>query len=264
MPNCGNNPHIQLDHEIISLAVCFDMENKAHIMKAAEAGSTVYAPGIFFTDGSMPEAHGILSAYAKEYSLNVLMSNFSGRLYHEQAGGQSAFWNKDGGLLACLEKNQTGLVLAVKENDTWKGKTVIDYKDVYTYCPEYSKGLVTLRKTTPEDIGELLKCYSDEKAVPLFNSDNCNGDSFHYTTPEQLLRTMDLWEYSYNTRRFVRWTVSANDTGDKIGTVEMFHSGTDAELGGTVFLRIDYAAITKNAPSSLTTSKSPAHTYLTL
>jgi predicted amidohydrolase/RimJ/RimL family protein N-acetyltransferase len=248
MPNCGNNPPIQFDDEIISLAICFDMENKPHILKAAETGSTVYAPGIFFTEGSMHEAHGMLSSYAQTYSLCVMMSNFAGRLYHEQAGGQSAFWNDKGELLACLSKNQTGLVLGIKDNGIWKGRVVVDYKDIYNYCPEYRNTQITLRKTTREDAGALIKCYSDEKAVPLFNSDNCNGDDFHYTSLEQLYRTMDLWETSYNTRRFVRWTVIANESHEGIGTIEMFGRGPAPGIGRFGILRIDLRSDNESRP----------------
>jgi RimJ/RimL family protein N-acetyltransferase len=99
--------------------------------------------------------------------------------------------------------------------------------------------LITLRRTAPEDAEALLACYSDEKAVPLFNSDNCNGDDFYYTTLEQLRRTMDLWEYSYQTRSFVRWTIVANNSGDGIGTIEMFgRNGRHGVL--RIDLRSDY------------------------
>ncbi len=111
--------------------------------------------------------------------------------------------------------------------------------DIYSLCPEYRNNRVTLRKTVWEDAPALLKCYSDEKAVPLFNSDNCNGDDFHYTTLEQLYRTMDLWEYSYNIRSFVRWTVIVNDTDEAIGTIEMFGRGPDTTPGRFGVLRID-------------------------
>jgi ribosomal-protein-alanine N-acetyltransferase len=93
----------------------------------------------------------------------------------------------------------------------------------------------------------LLKCYSDEKAVPLFNSDNCT-DNFHYTTLEQLYRSMDLWEYSYNTGSFVRWTIVANGSDEIIGTVEMFGRGPDASLGRYGILRIDLRSDYETGP----------------
>jgi ribosomal-protein-alanine N-acetyltransferase len=111
--------------------------------------------------------------------------------------------------------------------------------DVYAACPVYREKLVTLRKTVMGDAPELLKCYSDEKSVPLFNSDNCNGDDFYYTTLDRLKQTMELWEYSYINRRFVRWTVVCNSSGGPVGTIECFGRPMDTGKGGMALLRID-------------------------
>lgn len=97
--------------------------------------------------------------------------------------------------------------------------------DVYESCPVIREKQVTLRKLTPDDLPQLLKVYSDEKAVPLFNSDNCDGDDFHYTTPERMRQAIDFWEYSYRERYFVRFTVVDNSSGEAVGTVEMFNRG---------------------------------------
>lgn len=69
-------------------------------------------------------------------------------------------------------------------------------KDIYEECPIYSKKLITLRQTIIEDAEELLKCYSDEKAVPFFNSDNCDGDTFYYSTTERMKQAIDFWNFS--------------------------------------------------------------------
>lgn len=50
---------------------------------------------------------------------------------------------------------------------------------------------------------------------------------------------MDLWEYSYNTGSFVRWTIVANGPGECVGTVEMFGRGPDAALCRYGILRVD-------------------------
>jgi len=65
--------------------------------------------------------------------------------------------------------------------------------DIYKECPIYTANILTLKLTSLEDVTELLKCYSDEKAVPLFNSDNCHGDDFHYTTIERMKEAVDFW-----------------------------------------------------------------------
>ncbi|OGO78385.1 MAG: GNAT family N-acetyltransferase [Clostridiales bacterium GWB2_37_7] len=112
-------------------------------------------------------------------------------------------------------------------------------KDIYEECPEYKKKLIALRKTSIEDAHELLKCYSDENAVPFFNSDNCNGDNFHYSTIERMKKAIDFWNFSYKNKYFVRWTIMLNDTSEKIGTIEMFHRIADDEFNHYGILRVD-------------------------
>ncbi len=238
IPNCGNNPLLCLGQEKISLAICFDVENTPHVENAKEAESSLYTASIFYSKDSMNNAHKLFSTYAKTYSLNILMANFSGHLYNTPAGGQSAFWSERGERLASLGEDQTGLVIGTKDNGVWIGKTLVD-DGVYTICPSYKNDTITLSQTSIEDAEELLKCYSDERAVPFFNSDNCNGDNFHYTTLEKMAQIIAFWDYSYKTRQFVRWTIVDNSTGEKIGTIEMFHSGTNASLGRYGILRID-------------------------
>ncbi|TGA97677.1 N-acetyltransferase [Sporolactobacillus shoreae] len=111
-------------------------------------------------------------------------------------------------------------------------------KNVYEECPVYHTEAVSLKQTTLDDAEELLKCYSDEKAVPFFNADNC-PDNFHYTTPEQMRSEINFWNRSYQTKWFVRWTVIQNDSSEKIGSIEMFNRGTEACIGSHGVLRID-------------------------
>ena len=48
--------------------------------------------------------------------------------------------------------------------------------DVYMNCPTFENEFYMLRKVEKEDAKDLLKVYSDSKAVPFFNSDNCGGE----------------------------------------------------------------------------------------
>lgn len=112
-------------------------------------------------------------------------------------------------------------------------------KNIYEECPVYKNRLIKLRQTNMEDAHELLKCYSDKKAVPFFNSDNCNGDNFHYTTIERMRKAIEFWDLSYKKKYFVRWTVIVNDTNERIGTIEMFHRIEEDEFNHFGVLRID-------------------------
>lgn len=111
--------------------------------------------------------------------------------------------------------------------------------DIYKEYPIYTTDVITLRLTSLEDVTDLLECYSDEKAVQLFNSDNCHGDDFHYTTIERMKEAVDFWEYSYEHRYFVRLTVILNTTKEKIGTIEMFNREEEDEFNHFGVLRID-------------------------
>lgn len=112
-------------------------------------------------------------------------------------------------------------------------------QNIYEECPIYINKIITLRQTNMNDAEELLECYSDEKAVTFFNSDNCDGDDFHYTTIERMKQAIDFWNLSYKNKYFVRWTIIFNDTKEKIGTVEMFHRVEDDEFNHYGVLRID-------------------------
>ena len=48
-------------------------------------------------------------------------------------------------------------------------------KEVYIECPAFEDDNYLLRLVEIEDAKDLLKVYSDEKAVPYFNSDNWNN-----------------------------------------------------------------------------------------
>lgn len=111
--------------------------------------------------------------------------------------------------------------------------------EIYVNCPVYTNETITLRLTNEEDALALLKCYSDEKAVPLFNADNCNGDNFHYTTLEQMKQSIEFWDFSYKSKQFVRLTIILNKTQEKIGTVEMFNRGVAPYYGVVGVLRLD-------------------------
>jgi RimJ/RimL family protein N-acetyltransferase len=110
---------------------------------------------------------------------------------------------------------------------------------IYENCPVFENSIITLRLTKEEDTLELLNCYSDEKAVPFFNSDNCHGDTFHYTTEERMKQAIDFWRWSYETKQFVRMTIIYNGTNEKIGTIEMFNRGGAPFYGVHGVLRLD-------------------------
>lgn len=93
----------------------------------------------------------------------------------------------------------------------------------YEKCPILENENYQLRLVEESDAPDLLLVYSDERAVPFFNSDNCNGDDFHYTTLERMQSAIDFWLWAYRDKGFVRWAIVDKNTRQAVGTIELFN-----------------------------------------
>ncbi len=110
-PGSHYNPLICLGKERISIAICADICNAMHPQNAAHANTSLYLASIFYSPGGLSQAYNDLSIYAKQYQMNVLMANFCGNSYGMEAGGRSAFWDKNGNLVSKLGSNEEGLLV---------------------------------------------------------------------------------------------------------------------------------------------------------
>ncbi len=110
---------------------------------------------------------------------------------------------------------------------------------VYKECPEYENEYYLLRLVKKEDSKDLLKVYSDEKTQRFFNSDNCGGDDFHYTTLERMEEAIDYWLWEYYRGGFVRWSIIDKKSNIAIGTIELFHRDSSDYFTNCGLLRLD-------------------------
>lgn len=112
-------------------------------------------------------------------------------------------------------------------------------QDVYSVCPVMENERYRLRLVSQADCADLLKIHSDERAVPRFNSDNCHGDNFHYTTIERMRSAIEFWLFSYEKRYFVRWGIVDKRSCEAIGTIELFRREADDWFTDCGILRLD-------------------------
>lgn len=110
--------------------------------------------------------------------------------------------------------------------------------DVYANCPILSDGRFLLRQVADSDWADLLQVYSDLKAVPIFNSDNCTGD-FYITTKEDMDRTIAFWLMEYGQRYYVRWAIVDRTTDRAVGTIELFNRTAADFFNNMGLLRLD-------------------------
>ncbi len=109
----------------------------------------------------------------------------------------------------------------------------------YEKCPVYENENYLLRLLEPTDTPDLLLVYSDEKAVPYFNGDNCHGDDFHYTTMERMSAAVDFWLLAYEQKAFVRWAILDKKLSRAIGTIELFNRRAEDYFNDCGLMRLD-------------------------
>lgn len=110
--------------------------------------------------------------------------------------------------------------------------------NVYEICPMIENEDFLIRKLEVKDAEDLLKVYSDKKAVPFFNSDNCIGD-FYVTTMEDMQRMIEFWEIEYQRKGFVRWSIIDKSTQEVMGTIELFNRKAEDYFHDCGLLRLD-------------------------
>lgn len=111
--------------------------------------------------------------------------------------------------------------------------------NIYKSCPTLQNDKFLLRSVENRDAADLLKVYSDKQAVPFFNSDNCHGDDFHYTTLERMQQALDFWVQAYQNGWFVRFAVVDVATNEAIGTIEEFKRDENDFFTDCGLLRLD-------------------------
>lgn len=112
-------------------------------------------------------------------------------------------------------------------------------KNVYKNCPEFENDRYLLRLVNICDADDLLKVYSDKKAIRFFNSDNCGGDDFYYSTKERMSEAIEYWLWEYSRKGFVRWSVIDKVANEAVGTIELFHRKSKDYFDKCGLLRLD-------------------------
>lgn len=111
--------------------------------------------------------------------------------------------------------------------------------NIYETCPRLESEKFILRLFDDNDCDDLLKVYSDKNALPFFNSDNCDGDNFYYSTRERMEEAIDFWRMSYENGWFVRLCIIDKEISRVIGTVELCLRVSEDEFNNMGILRVD-------------------------
>lgn len=145
--------------------------------------------------------------YAKEHSkqalLDRLRDNFEkGIVYHKPDGLKGDYDMMD------TENEIIQLIQFGKRNP-------------YVECPVFETENFILRLVTEDDAADLLTCYSDTSARPIFNSDTCTSN-FFYDTSDEMSDCIKMWLNSYVRKEFVRFSIIDKCFSHAVGSIEMF------------------------------------------
>lgn len=108
------------------------------------------------------------------------------------------------------------------------------YDMVYT-----TRGSMARLKVQREEGKIVCTVLEDSSAKWVFNSDNCHGDTFHYTSPERMEEAIRYWLLEYERKSFVRWSIFCRAIGEVVGTIELFHRDSEDYFTDCGLLRLD-------------------------
>lgn len=108
----------------------------------------------------------------------------------------------------------------------------------YEKCPVFENEKFLIRLVEATDAPDLFLVYSDKKAVPYFNSDNCFGN-FYCELLEYVQNMIKFWLLEYKEKRYVRWTIIDKNVNQAIGTIELFNRKADDYFNNCGLLRLD-------------------------
>ena len=108
----------------IGLAICADASQPSHPQAYADAGSTIYAAGVFLNAEWYATDTPRLAGYASRCRMLVVMANHAASVGTYRSVGKSAVWAPDGTLLAQADGAESSLVIATSSRGMWRGEVV--------------------------------------------------------------------------------------------------------------------------------------------
>ncbi len=108
----------------IGIAICADTSQPSHPRTYADAGSTIYAAGVFLNAEWYATDSPRLAGYAADCRMLVVMANHADSVGTYHSVGRSAVWSPGGALLAQAAGVEKCLVVATSHRGEWRGEVV--------------------------------------------------------------------------------------------------------------------------------------------
>jgi predicted amidohydrolase len=117
-------PLIRFQGNTAAVGVCAESLREAHAQQAAEQGANTYLTSHFGIPLDVDFRAAILGGHAARHGMAVAFANYGGPTGGLSAGGKTAVWSERGALLAALDREGAGVVVAHQSEAGWKAKTI--------------------------------------------------------------------------------------------------------------------------------------------
>lgn len=164
--------------------------------------------------------------YGEEKLLECLGANEKAGIMYHYPGELEGDYDKP--------KTENEIIELIFKNDP--------HPNLYVHCPVYETEDYLVRLVRMEDAEDLLSCYGDPKAQPIFNSDNCTND-FWFSTIEEMKDMIGYWIDSYSKGYYVRLSIlDKKKLCEAVGTIELFNWDQGKPIPNVGVLRMDLAS----------------------
>jgi predicted amidohydrolase len=114
-------PVLVVEDANVGLAICADTMHSEHPASAAARGANVYAAGVLIPESGYAADALLLSNYARNHTMAVLMANHSRPTGGWVPAGKSAIWSEDGMLVAASRGTEEALIIGRRRDEKWDG-----------------------------------------------------------------------------------------------------------------------------------------------
>jgi predicted amidohydrolase len=99
------------DKSNIALAICYELSVPEHAANANQSGAEIYIASVAKTANGVDKAATRLAEIARQYAMNVLMSNCVGSCDGAECAGKSSVWQDKGVLIGQLDDKEEGILV---------------------------------------------------------------------------------------------------------------------------------------------------------
>jgi predicted amidohydrolase len=119
------SPLIGFAGRTAAVAICADVGQPLHPLRAAERGAEAYLASMFVIPSEFEAEAVRLSRYAAEHSMIVALANFGSATGGLASAGRSSIWSAQGELLIQLRDAGPGVAVAAELADGWRIRAIV-------------------------------------------------------------------------------------------------------------------------------------------